>query len=116
MASSRPLFKMIASNDALGGALKSAPAADARTFLGGALNSASAASVAAGAAAANRVQEVITWAMDNPRSAAAIGAGAAVVTAPAVVAGPALAATGFGAQGVVACKFVLSSHSFFFLS
>ncbi|KAJ4268698.1 hypothetical protein NW762_002765 [Fusarium torreyae] len=49
-------------------------------------------------AAANSTFE---YAKANPGSAAAMGAGLAVVAAPAFVASPALAAAGFGANGIV---------------
>ncbi|KAK7428482.1 hypothetical protein QQZ08_004920 [Neonectria magnoliae] len=41
------------------------------------------------------------WVKDHPYQATAFGAGAAVVVAPALVATPALAALGFGANGIV---------------
>ncbi|KAI1435401.1 hypothetical protein GGR50DRAFT_657394 [Xylaria sp. CBS 124048] len=55
--------------------------------------------IAATAAASG--QKATNWAVENPGKAAAFGVGAAMVVVPMAVAGPALGAVGFGANGIV---------------
>ncbi|KAK7418833.1 hypothetical protein QQX98_003695 [Neonectria punicea] len=50
---------------------------------------------------ANSKSQAKQWIKDHPYQATAFGAGATVVVAPALVATPALAALGFGANGIV---------------
>lgn len=55
-------------------------------------------------------QQVVKYASAHPYVATAVGAGATIACAPAVVTAPFLAVAGFGAGGIGASK----SHSSFF--
>lgn len=56
-------------------------------------------------------RQATEWAVANPGKTVALGAGAAFVAAPMVVAAPALAVFGFGANGVVAGSVAAGAQS-----
>ncbi|KAI1288790.1 hypothetical protein F5Y03DRAFT_379170, partial [Xylaria venustula] len=53
-------------------------------------------------AVAEHGRNTADWAATNPGKAAALGVSSTLLIVPMVVAGPALAAVGFGANGIVA--------------